>query len=60
VTGREHDVLRLVAEGLSNADVSARLFLSSRTVETHVARLLAKSGTANRGELRAWYGALTP
>ena len=41
-------MLRLVADGLTNAAISERLFLSPRTVETHVANLLTKSGTANR------------
>ena len=56
MTGREMDVLVLVADGLSNAEVAERLFLSPRTVETHVANLLAKTGSANRAQLRA----LTP
>jgi DNA-binding NarL/FixJ family response regulator len=47
------DVLVLVGEGLTNAQVAERLFLSIRTVETHVANLLAKTGAANRGELRS-------
>ena len=53
VTSREMDVLVLVADGLSNAEVAERLFLSPRTVETHVANLLAKTGSANRAQLRA-------
>jgi len=56
VTGREMDVLVLVADGLSNAEVAERLFLSPRTVETHVANLLAKTSSTNRAQLRA----LTP
>ena len=54
VTSRELDVLRLVTAGLSNQAISERLFLSPRTVETHVANLLGKTGSANRHELRAW------
>jgi DNA-binding NarL/FixJ family response regulator len=42
LTEREHDVLRLMAQGLTNAGVARRLFLSERTVEAHVRRLLAK------------------
>lgn len=53
VTSREMDVLGLVADGLSNAEVARRLFVSPRTVETHVASLLAKTGTTDRGGLRA-------
>jgi DNA-binding CsgD family transcriptional regulator len=58
VTSREMDVLKLLEEGLSNAEISSRLFVSSRTVETHVAHLLTKSGTANRQALRSWYRGL--
>lgn len=46
------DVLQLVAQGLSNAEVAGRLYLSPRTVDTHVASLLAKTGTRRRGGLR--------
>ncbi len=54
VTSRELDVLRLVRDGRSNAEIAERLFLSTRTVETHVAHLLAKSGTSDRSDLAAW------
>jgi DNA-binding CsgD family transcriptional regulator len=54
VTSREADVLVLVAAGLTNAEVADRLFLSPRTVETHVAHLLAKTGATDRTQLRAW------
>jgi DNA-binding CsgD family transcriptional regulator len=51
VTSREMDVLGLVAQGLGNAQIAERLFLSPRTVETHVANLLAKTGAAGRADL---------
>jgi DNA-binding CsgD family transcriptional regulator len=51
VTSREMDVLKLVAEGLSNAAIAERLVLSPRTVETHVANLVAKTKVAGRGGL---------
>ena len=60
ITSRELDVLQLIDEGLGNTSIAARLFLSPRTVETHMTNLLAKSGTANRGELREWWRTLTP
>jgi DNA-binding CsgD family transcriptional regulator len=44
VTEREADVLRLVASGLGNREIAERMFLSPRTVEKHVASLLAKTG----------------
>jgi DNA-binding CsgD family transcriptional regulator len=53
VTGREMEVLRLVGAGLGNPEIAARLHLSRRTVETHVANLLAKTGAASRVELRS-------
>jgi DNA-binding CsgD family transcriptional regulator len=48
VTSREMDVLALVAEGLSNGAIAERLVLSPRTVETHVANLVAKTKVAGR------------
>ena len=47
-------MLRLVADGATNAQVAERLFLSIRTVETHVANLLRRTDSANREELGAW------
>ena len=54
VTAREHEVLLLVATGATNAEVAGQLHLSPRTVETHVARLLQKTGVARRGLLAPW------
>ncbi len=53
LTARETEVLRLVAEGLSDRDIGARLFISHRTVERHVSNLLSKLGAARRAELVA-------
>lgn len=54
VTSRELEVLRLLAEGASNKDIAARLYLSPRTVERHVANLSVKTGAARRSELVAF------
>src|SRR5918994_2089725 len=51
VTSREVDVLALVAAGLSNREVAERLVLSVRTIENHVERLLAKTGSPGRAAL---------
>ena len=56
ITAREAEVLGLVAEGLTNVQVAERLFLSPRTVDTHVANLLAKAGVPSRTQLRTWAG----
>ncbi|NCT91181.1 response regulator transcription factor [Cellulomonas sp. APG4] len=48
LTPRELEVLRAVAEGMSNAEVAERLFLSEATVKTHVGRILAKLGVRDR------------
>jgi DNA-binding CsgD family transcriptional regulator/tetratricopeptide (TPR) repeat protein len=53
VTARETEVLQLVGEGLSNAEIAERLYLSVRTVETHVSSLLTKLGVRGRGQLTA-------
>lgn len=53
LTPRETEVLVLVAEGLSNAEISGRLFLSPATTKTHVSRILTKLGARDRAQLVA-------
>jgi non-specific serine/threonine protein kinase len=54
LSAREIEVAGLVAEGLSNKVVAARLHLSVRTVESHVRHALAKLGLENRTQLATW------
>jgi DNA-binding CsgD family transcriptional regulator len=51
LTPMENDVVRLVAEGLGNKDIGARLFISPRTVQTHLTHVYAKLGVASRVQL---------
>ena len=58
VTGREADVLRLVAQGLANREIAGQLVLSPRTVEKHVASLLLKTGLRRRAQLTGYLAEL--
>ncbi|QFG27019.1 AAA family ATPase [Actinomadura sp. WMMB 499] len=53
LTPREFEVLRLVAEGRSNRDIAAALFISAKTASVHVSNILGKLGVASRGEAAA-------
>ncbi len=46
-------MLRLVADGRSNPDIAAKLFISAKTASVHVSNILAKMGVASRGEAAA-------
>jgi non-specific serine/threonine protein kinase len=51
---REVEIAELVAQGLSNKEIATRVFLSERTVETHVSNILDKLGVNSRVEISTW------
>ena len=53
LTAREHDVLELLRQGLTNAEIGGRLYISAKTVEHHVGRVLTKLGVRSRAEAAA-------
>jgi DNA-binding NarL/FixJ family response regulator len=53
LTAREVDVLTLLARGYSNQKIAGCLFLSSRTIENHIAAILSKLGATTRAEAAA-------
>jgi RNA polymerase sigma factor (sigma-70 family) len=54
LTPREREVLRLIARGYSYREVAAELFISVKTVETHVSSVLRKLQLSSRHELSRW------
>lgn len=60
LTPRQVEILGLVAEGLSNADISQRLYLSESTVKWHIRKILRSLGVANRAQAVARYLSASP
>ena len=54
LSAREQEVMRMIARGYAYKEVAAELFLSVKTVETHVSKVLRKLQLSNRHELTAW------
>ena len=54
LTEREADILRALADGLSNAEIAGQVWLSPETVKTHVKSILAKLGVRDRTQAVVW------
>ena len=54
LTGRQLEIAGLIADDLTNKQIAARLFLSERTVETHVTNMLNKLGLNSRVQIIRW------
>ena len=54
-SARELDIIRLVAEGLSNKDIAGKLFLSEGTVKNYISSILDKSGMEHRTQIAVYY-----
>ena len=55
LTEREREVVRAIADGMSNAEVAAALFMSEGTVRNHISAILAKLGLRNRTQIAVYY-----
>jgi DNA-binding NarL/FixJ family response regulator len=59
LTSRQLEVLELLTEGLTNAEIAEQLFVSTRTAEHHVEAILTKLGVTNRREAARRYAELS-
>jgi predicted ATPase/DNA-binding CsgD family transcriptional regulator len=55
LTRRESEIAELIAQGLTNKEIAARLVISQRTVETHVEHILTKLGFSSRTQVAGWF-----
>ena len=55
MSGREMEVVELIAEGLSNREISARLFISDGTVRNHISTIMEKTGLEHRTQIAVKY-----
>ncbi|WP_309617731.1 response regulator transcription factor [Salinibacterium sp.] len=60
LTPREHQVMELIASGISNSEIAQRLTLSMQSVKNKVGRILAKLGVSSRAEAASWWAGYRP
>jgi DNA-binding NarL/FixJ family response regulator len=56
LTPRQHEIARLIADGLTNAEIADRIFISEQTVKNHVTGILDTLGVRHRGRIAYWLG----
>jgi len=54
ISGREMEIIELVAAGLTNQEIAQKLEISKRTVDNHISNILTKTSTENRVSLVRW------
>ena len=59
LTSREFEVARLIAEGMTNAEIAAELTIAPKTASSHVEHILAKLGVTRRAEIAAWFATIS-
>jgi DNA-binding CsgD family transcriptional regulator len=59
LTSREFEVARLIADGLTNAEIAGELSIAPKTASAHVEHILAKLGVARRAEIATWVAAVS-
>jgi DNA-binding CsgD family transcriptional regulator len=59
LTSREFEVARLIAEGMTNAEIAAELTIAPKTASSHVEHILAKLGVTRRAEIAAWVATIS-
>jgi len=55
LTDRESEIIELIAEGLDNADIASRIYISEGTIRNHISAILQKLGLKNRTQLAVYY-----
>jgi DNA-binding CsgD family transcriptional regulator len=55
LTPRQREVAALIAEGLTNRDIAARLYITERSAESHVERIRDRMGFRSRSQIAAWF-----
>jgi DNA-binding CsgD family transcriptional regulator len=60
LTAREFEVARLIAEGMTNAQIAGELTIAPKTASSHVEHILAKLGVTRRAEIAAWVATISP